>query len=195
MSTTTPDIPFKLLQASDIPELTDVVLDYLKSEVIQLMVLPNLEDIYIPLINETETEDTTDVVTEGAEPLKPAHSPKGKTTVNTKDLFAPHAPSPLPSPSTTPTVEPLASRSPGIAPIQSDPSPMDLMKDLMGLAVEATEKVMAATGNTPPLRAAAEPGEETRVDPLARRSSIKHQPHTIKVNASALFGTVKKKEG
>eukprot|EP01060_Flectonema_neradi_P031470 TRINITY_DN4785_c0_g3_i1.p1 TRINITY_DN4785_c0_g3~~TRINITY_DN4785_c0_g3_i1.p1 ORF type:complete len:662 (+),score=99.94 TRINITY_DN4785_c0_g3_i1:1782-3767(+) len=59
-----PNAPVRLTTGLEIPELTELVVTYLKSEVIQLMVLPNMEDVYLPLINEVEKEDITDVVTE-----------------------------------------------------------------------------------------------------------------------------------
>ena len=57
-----PNAPVRLSSALEIPELTELVVTYLKSEIIQLMVLPNMEDLYIPLIEESSKEDISDVI-------------------------------------------------------------------------------------------------------------------------------------
>ncbi|KAJ9442722.1 hypothetical protein DIPPA_54178 [Diplonema papillatum] len=59
--TNAPELPSSvgILLGGEIPELTQLVVTFVKAEILELMVLPNMEDLYIPLINENEVEDTS----------------------------------------------------------------------------------------------------------------------------------------
>eukprot|EP01064_Diplonema_japonicum_P008100 TRINITY_DN15624_c0_g1_i1.p1 TRINITY_DN15624_c0_g1~~TRINITY_DN15624_c0_g1_i1.p1 ORF type:complete len:578 (+),score=107.44 TRINITY_DN15624_c0_g1_i1:49-1734(+) len=206
VTTSTPDVPFNLLQKTEIPELTDLVLTFLRSEVIQLMVLPNLEDIYIPLIDEKEAEDLTWVTTENAKRPKPLSatpcSSPATTTVNTKNLFV-GVSSPSGSPDLQPNVE--------VAP------PQDEISDTMGGAAEVLRGLVdfgerILTSDTPPtapsfpqaessptdegvvgeIRTESSPTDEGAAVSFPRKNSVK-PGETIKISTKGLF-SMKKKE-
>ena len=118
LTTDTPDLPLRILSGADIPSLTELVVTVLKKELIELIVYPNMEDLFIPLINEVEEEDETIVMFEGevveekeekVENVTPISTPLsapssfgqvddvrqrreikevGKTKVNVKDLLS-----------------------------------------------------------------------------------------------------------
>ena len=90
--TDTPDLPLKILSRADIPELTELVVTALKTELIELMVYPRMEDLFLPLIHEEETEDATTAVVAGEEaaaatPASPA-SPQEQSAAPAVDAAA-----------------------------------------------------------------------------------------------------------